>query len=462
MRFSVFWRVLVAQALSSFGTSMSTVALGFMVYTLTGSVLHMGAVMAVSTFPLIITSWIGGAALDRFAAKHVMVAADFARAVLIFLLPFLAEAAIVFVYAIAALVGVCTAFFNPGQLKLVAESVGPDHLVKANSYLGVTQTGSELVGYLVSGVVVSAVGYAVAFYADAGSYVLSGLLLLGLPRPQPRMEPPASVLALLRESPGVFVRLWRHPMLRTNLLFALFPMLVFMMGMPNSYGLALAVFERGAAGVAALEVAISCGFIVGGLVLSRMTLRRDKNLYVFGSFMVMALCLLGVYLSSFFWLAVAFLGLAGMASVGVLVPSVTMFQEIPSPGERGRLIAVRAGFGQVGSTGGLLLGGSVGEALGITQSFLLAGLLAVGLSMLIYVPYHVGVRRRLRDAWSQAVAAGATRVDARHMAEQAALAGRPELGSVVAGLGSREPVEAREAHSLGQARLADPNDKDTQ
>ena len=458
MRFSVLWRILVAQALSSFGTSMSTVALGFMIYKLTGSVLHMGAVMAVSTFPLVITSWIGGAALDRFAAKYVMVAADLARAVLIFLLPSVARAEIGLVYVIAALVGVCTAFFNPGQLKLVGELVSPDHLVKANSYLGVSQTVAELLGYLVSGVVVTAVGYVVAFYTDAGSYVLSALLLLGLPRPQPRTEPPASVLALLRESPAVLGRLWRHPMLRTNLLFALFPMLVFMTGMPNSYGLALAIFDRGAAGVATLEVAISCGFIVGGLVLSRLTLSRDKNLYVFMSFLAMALCLVGVYLSPSFWVAVAFLGLAGVANVGVLVPSVTMFQEIPSPGERGRLIALRAGFGQVGSTGGLLLGGSLGEALGITQSFLLAGLLAIGLSVLIYIPYYVGQRRRAEAAWAEALALGAKRVDARQLAEQAALTGRPELGSVVAGLKGSEPAGVAEAERSKSARPAGPYD----
>jgi len=51
MRLNVLWRILAAQALSSLGTSMSTIALGFMVLQLTGSVLHMGAVMAVSVFP---------------------------------------------------------------------------------------------------------------------------------------------------------------------------------------------------------------------------------------------------------------------------------------------------------------------------------------------------------------------------------------------------------------------------
>ncbi len=67
MDFRVVGRVLVAQGLSSVGTSMSTIALAFMVYEITGSVLHMGGIMAVSILPLVVTAWVGGAFLDRTA-----------------------------------------------------------------------------------------------------------------------------------------------------------------------------------------------------------------------------------------------------------------------------------------------------------------------------------------------------------------------------------------------------------
>ena len=45
--------------------------------------------------------------------------------------------------------------FNPGQIKLIGEMVPQEHLVKANSYLGVARDGAELVGYLVGAVVAS-------------------------------------------------------------------------------------------------------------------------------------------------------------------------------------------------------------------------------------------------------------------------------------------------------------------
>ncbi|MCE5254927.1 MAG: MFS transporter [Actinomycetia bacterium] len=423
MRRSILWRILGAQGLSSFGTSMSTVALAFMVYRLTGSVLHMGGVMAVTTFPLVVTSWIGGAFLDRFSAKKMMVLADVARAALIFALPFLAERSVSLIYVVSCFMGVASAFFNPGQIKLVGELADRESLVKANSYVSVSQTSAELVGYLMGGVVVTAAGYLPAFMVDAGSYLASALLLLGLPRIAARAEVPQKVAALIAESPAVFIRLWRHPGLRTNLLLAVFPGVAFMMGSPNAYGLALEVFDAGAAGVAALEVSIACGLIIGGIIISRMALRGDKNGYMFWSFVVMAAAYVGIFFSPYFWLVVALLGIGGIANVGMFVPSITMFQEIKAEGDRGRLIAVRAGFGQMGATGGLLLGGVVGEALGEVEAFLVAGVAAIAVSLLIYVPHVIGAGRRSRAAFNAAVEGGSTRASARRAAKEAALAG---------------------------------------
>jgi len=409
MRYQVLGRLLTAQALSSFGSSMSSVALAFMVYKLTGSVLHMGGILAVTAFPLVVTSWIGGALLDRFSAKNAMVLADVARAILILAMPFLAQQAVGLVYMVAALVGVCSALFNPGQIKLIGELVDRGQLVRANSYLSVSRDGAELLGFLAGGVLVTYVGYTLTFAIDAATYVVSALLLLGLPRTLPRTGPAPRVWSLVAESPAVFARLWRNPGLRTNLLFATFAATAVMMNVPNSYGLALDVFDRGASGLAALEVLVACGLIAGGLAISRMGLRRDKNLYVFVSLLAMAACFIAVSFSDYFWLSVGLMGLAGMANVGLFVPSITMFQEMSPAADKGRLIAVRAGFGQMGATAGFLLGGILGDALGILRLFLVAGLVGVGLCLAIYVPYRVGAARRAKAAWAVDAEADAPR-----------------------------------------------------
>lgn len=421
MRLHVLWRILAAQALSSLGTSMSTIALGFMVLQLTGSVLHMGAVMAVSVFPLVVTSWIGGAVLDRYNSKQVMIASDAARAVLIFFMPFLAEQAVGLIYAVSFFMGVGSAFFNPGQIKLIGDLCSREHLVRANSYLSVSRDGAELIGFLAGGVLVAAVGYRPAFFVDAGSYLLSGLFLLGLPRVARGTGRTESVRALVAESPAVFMRMWRNPALRTNLLMAVFPLMFVMMSSPNAYALVMQVFDGGALELGVMEVIVGAGLITGGLIMSRTRLTGDKNAYVAFSYVVVAICFAAVFFSNNLWVSIVLVGVAGVANVGMFVPSITMFQEAAAEGDKGRLIAVRAGFGQMGSAAGYLLGGILGAALGIQRLFLVAGLAAVGLIVIIYVPYHIGTRRRARAAFTQAMQNGARRVEAREAARRATM-----------------------------------------
>lgn len=475
MRFRLLGRLLAAQALSSLGTSVSTIALAYMVYELTGSVLHMGGVMAVSTFPLVVTSFVGGALLDRYSARTLMVLADLGRAVLIFSLPFLAQEAVGLIYLVSALMGVMSAVFNPGQIKVVAELTEEAHLVRANSYLGVSRDGAELVGYLVGGVLVAYFGYLLTFAIDAASYLVSALLLIGLPRMAPAARAaraaaaggasadapeggrvgaaldapersadaavPPTLWSLLREAPEVIADIWSRPQLRTNLLLGVFASLAVIMCVPNTYGLALEVFDAGAAGLAALEVVTASGLIVGGLLISRFRLLGDKNRYVTGGIIGMGLCFAAVSFSPVFWLSAALLGVAGMLNVATFVPSITMFQEIPDQARKGRLIAVRAGFGQMGVTGGYMLGGVLGAQVGITRLFLVAGAAGIVLALLIYLPHRLAAARRARTIFQVATQSGLTRVRARELADHAALAGGRNWPGVASAALSSEAVE---------------------
>jgi MFS family permease len=404
---------------------MSTVALAFMVNKLTGSMLHMGAVMAVAILPLALASWVAGALLDRYSSSWLMVLADAGRAVLVFSMPLVATQSVLLIYVIAALIGVFSAVFNPGQIKLIGEMSTRAGLVKANSYLGISRDGAELIGYVAGGAVVTAFGYIPAFMVDSATYVLSALLLIGLPRPAARVGMSPQVLTLIADTPKVFARLWRHPALKTNLLFALLPLCALGLYVPNSYGLVLDVYARGGLELGILEWAVGCGLIVGGIVISRMSLAGDKNRYVISSLVAVAFCLLGVYFCRALWPSIALLGVAGMMSAGMTVPSITLLQEASGSEDKGRLISLRAGFGQLSAAIGYLLGGLLGDAIGIQRVFGVAGAAAIILGILIYVPYRLGAHRRADAVFKQAVATGERRVAARRAAVNAALNGHP-------------------------------------
>lgn len=421
MGFRLLGRVLAAQGLSSLGTSVSTIALSFMVFELTGSVLQMGGVMAISTFPLVVTSLLGGAILDRYSVRNVMVLADFCRAVLIFVMPWLARESAAYIYVVAALMGVFTAIFNPGQIKLIAELAAREDLVRANSYLSVSQTGAELLGYLLGGGLVAAVGYTITFGIDAASYVVSALLLIGLPRAAVHEGEAQRFATLMAEAPRVLGMIWRRPALRTNLLLATIGLTAVMMSLPNSLGLVYELFDKGVWGQTALEIFTASGMILGGLFISRLSLAGDKNAYVSFGLVAMGVCFLGISFSPLFWLSIALIGLGGVFNVFTFVPSITLFQELPQEEFRGRMIAIRAGFGQMGTTGGLLIGGVLGSVAGVRQAFLIAALMGIGLTGVIYLFHLLAARRRGREAWAAAIDGGACRRDARTLARSAML-----------------------------------------
>jgi MFS family permease len=320
--------------------------------------------------------------------------------------------------------------------------------------LSVSRDGAELIGYLAGAFVaslagVTVLGYAVtgwtlAFVVDAVSYVLSAVLLLGLPRVMAGAAPEAEkgvvreaprLRTLIAESPKVMAVLWRRPVLRTNLLLAVFAMGAVMMNVPNSFMLAQDVFGRGSLGLGALEVFVAVGLIAGGLVVSRLRLAGDKNGYVLLSLMGMSVCYVAVGFCPWFWASLVLMGLAGAADVGAVVASITMYQEIPASLDKGRLIALRSSSAQMGVAAGFVVGGLVGEVIGIKHAFMVTGAAAVAIGLAIYLPYRAGASRRRRQAWTAAAQAGARRSHALELSRRAAFSGLASAGGGLSGPG---------------------------
>ncbi len=363
-----------------------------MVFQRTGSVLHMGGILAASTLPVVVTSFVGGAMLDRYPSRTLMVIADLVRAGLVLAFPFAAGVSVGLIYVVAAVMGVFTSIFNPSQIKLISDLVPTRDLMRANSYLSIARDGAELGGYLAGGALVAGLGYFATFTIDAASYALSAVLLLWVPSIATRGKR-ESFARLLKESPQAFARLWERPALRTNTLYILLPMAFVMMNTPNAYGLALGVYDRGPQGLAAMEVITAAGWILGGVLASRINYKGDRNAYTVVCGTAIGLCMVGVGLVGSFWAAVGLLAAAAVANVGVIVGSMTLFQEIEPRPDKGRIIALRAGLGQLGGAAGLFLGGVLGDALGIANLYLVAGGAAVVSGAVVFLPYLRWKRR---------------------------------------------------------------------
>src|SRR5258705_3612241 len=81
--FRLLW---IGESISLLGDQFYMIALPWLVLQLTGSALTLGTVMALGGIPRALFMLIGGAVVDRFSPRSVMMASNFARLVLVALL----------------------------------------------------------------------------------------------------------------------------------------------------------------------------------------------------------------------------------------------------------------------------------------------------------------------------------------------------------------------------------------
>src|SRR5437588_10114621 len=104
------------QLISLIGTWMDTVAEAWLVYRLTGSALHLGALGFCSQIPVFILAPIGGAVADRYQRHRIVIATQTASMLLAGTLAGLTLSGVVQVwhlYVLAAGLGVVNAFDIP-------------------------------------------------------------------------------------------------------------------------------------------------------------------------------------------------------------------------------------------------------------------------------------------------------------------------------------------------------------
>src|SRR5512136_2911983 len=99
--FALIW---TGQLVSTIGSALTSLAASIMVYRATGgSALSVGLMLMATAAPSLLVGLVAGVFVDRFDRRRIMIAADLVRAVLVFLIPFLANANIVWLYVVVML-----------------------------------------------------------------------------------------------------------------------------------------------------------------------------------------------------------------------------------------------------------------------------------------------------------------------------------------------------------------------
>lgn len=175
-----YWLLLSAFLASSFGTWVYRLALPLLVYDLTGSALGTGLVYVMEYLPYLALGVFGGVLADRVDRRRVLVLGDLVSGVITTVLAVMisvGETRLWPVYGVAFLLSCADPLYQPAFRSILPSLVPVDRLPQANARIHMGEHAVNMAGPVAGGALVVSFGYEVAIYADAGTFLVSALLI---------------------------------------------------------------------------------------------------------------------------------------------------------------------------------------------------------------------------------------------------------------------------------------------
>lgn len=185
-----YWRILrgnrnfrllwMAQVVSEIGDWLYAIAVYSLLLDLTGAAYSIATAVVLQVLPQFFIGPMAGVVNDRISRKKVMIAADLARAVIVFCMVTVRSAEMVPVlYLLLLLETLMWAFFEPGRTAIIPLLTGSDEhaTVVANSLSSTTWSFNLAFGATLGGIIAVAFGRNAVFGLNAVSFLVSAMIL---------------------------------------------------------------------------------------------------------------------------------------------------------------------------------------------------------------------------------------------------------------------------------------------
>ena len=178
---------LTAQVISVTGTRVSTVAIPWFVLTTTGSATKTGLVAFAEMAPLVVLQALSGPLMDRLGARRVAITCDLASLFVVGAIPLAHVLDVLSFPLLLLLVAAAGCLRGPGDaakhamLPVLVEQTGMP-TERATGLTGAVERTASMVGAAAAGGLVALLGAANALVVDAGSFLVSGLVLVATTR----------------------------------------------------------------------------------------------------------------------------------------------------------------------------------------------------------------------------------------------------------------------------------------
>ena len=358
------------QLVSELGNRFHWFAVSLWVYSLTRSAAAVSlAVSAMFIGGLLVGLW-AGAIVDRLDRRKILIASDVVRAVLVAAIPPLMGIHLWLAYADLALISVASSFFRPAMFAVIPKVVNKRDILPANSFFTAMDTGTEILGPALAGIIAFKYGYALLLYSDALTYIFSALCLLGTSvsaMGESRIERPDKQSMLNAIAEG-FQYIRQDPLQR-QLFVLIFPAYLVGSGL-NALATPLA---KGVVGITDVDFGTfnsvwGVGFLVASLLVGWFGDRVSKSALIIGGFFLGFASSAAMGLSRSFNTLLITAFAVGFANTLNYVGLTTVLMERTEQGVIGRVLATRqVALGTVRVLSPLAFG-TLGDVIGVRLS----------------------------------------------------------------------------------------------
>jgi MFS family permease len=370
--FALFWVSLVTEALA---LQMAIVAIGWQVYSISGSALDLGLLGLAEFLPLLLLALPAGQLADRLPRRRLLTVMGASNAVVLsgLLAVTVADVGRVWPFFVLAFVqGIGSAIGAPAGRALTPSLVPQEILVSALAQRSIAFQGSAVVGPAIGGILF-------AIQPELVYVVAIGLALVGLgcilAMRSGRLPAAEGVVGLDEVLAGV--RLIR----RTSVLLGAISLDLFAVLLGGAVALlpifAKDILDVGPTGLGFLRAAPAVGSLASALVITRYPIQRRAGRKLFVVVAGFGVCMVAFGLSRTMWLSMLALALgAAFDTVSVVLRSTIL--PLLTPDElRGRVTAVEMVFISASNELGAFESGVAAALIGAVPAVVLGGVATV-------------------------------------------------------------------------------------
>jgi MFS family permease len=386
-----FRRLLAARTISHIGDGIALIALvlmvqGGLVQGARGTGTSVGALLLATSIPRFLGP-LAGAIVDRVEQRSLMVTCDLGQAAIFGTIAWL-DPSFPVLLGLVALAATFDTLFGPAGRSALPALVRPEQLMRANAWIGMSLNIQVAAGPVLGGLLVELLDFRGALAANALSFVLSALLLLGLP-PLRALSDGGEARGFLAVGMEGLRFAWRNRVVRT-LIVALFIGVAFA-GLDD---VALVFLVRDTLEGSPLAYGLVAGAYGVGMLLGSLGLTWKGTAAAAGTVFLLGWVASGVGavltgIAPVIALVAVGQAIAGVGNAVEVVAMDTLVQQAVPRQMLGRVFGLVGTAAPAGHTLAFAAGGFLVDLLGPRIVFLIAGL---GV-LLVLIPVMLVLRR---------------------------------------------------------------------